>query len=150
MRFGNKRQFAAVQKANYCFGGSSEPFSMDLWRQGIEGAPDVRRSSAPFFCDRATAWTKARGPRGSITDDLGLSGATTPLRDPNGASAPLSATALGFSQICAPGKRCSRDSTGETPAIDFGELPVTLGRLGRALDARPRAENSADVDGSSE
>jgi len=48
------------------------------------------------------------------------------------------AIAVGPLHIWVPGKERTSDSGGETRAIDFGELPDTPGRPGRALDATTR------------
>jgi hypothetical protein len=59
--------------------------------------------------------------------------AATPRTIRTGRGAPPSAMAMGFLQIWAPGQGRSRDSGGETRGPDFGELPDTLGRPGRAF-----------------
>ena len=124
----------------------------------MSSAPDRRGAKFLDLCKRgsvllrewttpqATTWTMGRDPPGSITDDVELGG--DPTRRGHAFARSERSEARRQARwrwgSCRFGRReqgRSRDSGGETRAIDFGELPDTLGRPGRALDARPRAES---------
>jgi hypothetical protein len=123
----------------------------------MSSAPDRRSAKFLDLCKRgsvllrewtapqATTWTIGRDPPGFVTDDVDSAAtqraADTPSRDPSGARRAANRDGDGVLADLGAGNGRSRDSGGETRAIDFGELPHTLGRPGRTLDARPRAES---------
>jgi hypothetical protein len=119
----------------------------DAGARGRSITRDVRRSSAPFSV-RLTGDGLDDGPRSAWFHSRRSRTRRRPTcreyafaRSERSAARRQSARAMGLLQIWAPGKGRSPDSGGETRANDFGELPNTLGRPGRALDARPRAES---------
>ena len=117
---------------------------MDLWRQEIEDAQDARRLSAPFSA-RLTGPDLDDGARSARFHNLRYRTRRRPnaprlrlraIRTERGA--PPKRSGDGALADLGAGKGAHPTPAAKRRALAFGELPDTLGRPGRALEAITR------------